>query len=67
MEFHEERLTGFGWTPLSGWAFILACEIAFAGLIVVWLHRALHPVTRAISDRGDHAASSLVFLVMLTG
>ena len=67
VEFYEERLLGFGWTPLPGWAFILACEIAFAGLIVVWLHRALHPVTRAISDRGDHAASILVFLVMLTG
>ncbi len=67
IEFYEERLFGFGWTALPDWAFILACEIAFAGLIVVWLHRALHPVTRAISDRGDHAASILVFLVMLTG
>ena len=65
--FYEERLLGFGWTPLPDWAFIVACEIAFAGLLVVWLHRVLHPVTRALSDRGDHAASILVFLVMLSG
>jgi len=65
--FYQERLLGFGWTPLPDWAFILVCEIAFAGLLIVWLHRVLHPVTRALSDRGDHFASILVFLVMFTG
>jgi nitrate reductase gamma subunit len=67
VDFYKERLLGFGWTPLPYWAFIVAAEIAFAGLLLLWLHRVLHPVSRLISKADDHIASILIFLVMLTG
>jgi len=67
IEFYREYITGFGWTALPEWAFILVSEIAFLGLMLLILHRMLNPVTRAISDRGDYIGSLLIFLVMLTG
>lgn len=67
VEFLRDRLLGFGWPAMPHWAFILAAEAAFLGLVLLWLNRLLNPVTRLISDRGDHAASVLTFLVMLTG
>lgn len=65
--FLQEQLLGFGWTPMPHWAFILASQIAFAGLFILWLHRLLNPVTRLISDADDHVAAVLTFVVMLTG
>jgi nitrate reductase gamma subunit len=65
--FLEDRLFGFGWTPLPRWGFILVADVAFAGLIVLWVRRISDPVMRLISSRGDHAGSILIFLVMLTG
>jgi len=65
--FLQENLLGFGWTPMPYWAFILASQIAFAGLLLLWLHRLLNPVTRLISDADDHVAAVLTFVVMLTG
>lgn len=65
--FIENHITGFGWTPMPHWAFVVVSQIAFAGLILLWLHRVLHPVTRLISRTDDHVASILVFVVMLTG
>jgi len=67
VEFLRDRVLGFGWTPLPHWAFILAAEMAFAGLLILWLHRVLHPVTRLLSDADDHIAAILTFVVMLTG
>jgi len=67
VEFLSERLLGFGWVAMPRWAFILAAEAAFLGLLMLWLNRVLNPVTRLISNTGDHAASVLLFLVMLTG
>ena len=67
VDFYRERLFGVGWVALPNWAFILAAEAAFLGLLLLWLHRVLNPVTRLISKTGDHAASVLTFLVMLTG
>ena len=67
VEFLRDRLFGFGWTAMPHWAFILAAEAAFLGLLMLWLNRVLNPVTRLISNAGDHAASVLLFLVMLTG
>ena len=67
VDFYRDRLFGFDWTPLPHWAFILAAEAAFLGLLLLWLNRVLNPVTRLISESGDHAASVLTFLVMLTG
>jgi nitrate reductase gamma subunit len=65
--FLDHHLLGFSWTPLPHWAFILASQFAFLGLLMLWLHRVLNPVTRLISTTGDHAASILTFIVMLTG
>lgn len=67
VEFLRDRVLGFGWAPLPHWAFILAAELAFAGLLILWLHRVLHPVTRLLSDADDHIAAILTFVVMLTG
>lgn len=67
VKFIAEHITGFGWAALPYWAFIVTAQIAFAGLILLWIHRVLHPVTQLISGRGDHVASILVFFVMLTG
>jgi len=65
--FIKERLLGFGWAPLPRWAFIVTAEIAFAGLVLLWLNRLLDPVLRQLSDADDHAGLWLTALVMLTG
>jgi len=65
--FLKEHLLGFGWTPMPYWAFIVTSQIAFAGLLLLWLHRVLNPVTRLISDADDYVAAGLTFVVMLTG
>ena len=67
IEFYRERLLGFGWPAMPEWAFIVASEIAFLGLMLLILHRMMHPVTRMISDRGDYIGSILLFFVMLSG
>lgn len=70
--FFEERFfgsagMGFGWTAMPHWAFIVASEFAFLGLLMLWLHRVLNPVSRLISTADDHIAAILTFVVMLTG
>jgi nitrate reductase gamma subunit len=65
--FLESELLGFSWTPMPYWAFIISAQVAFLGLLVLWLHRVLNPVTRLISSLDDHVAAILVFVVMLTG
>ena len=65
--FLEQSLLGVGWTPMPYWAFIVASQLAFVGLLLLWLRRLLNPVTRLISDADDHIAAILVFVVMLTG
>ena len=67
VKFIAEHITGFSWMAVPYWVFIVVSEIAFAGLILLWIHRVLNPVTRLISKRSDHIASILVFVVMLTG
>jgi nitrate reductase gamma subunit len=67
VEFLKDNLLGFGWTPLPYWAFIVSAQLAFLGLLMLWLHRLLNPVTRLISSTDDHAAAILTFIVMLTG
>lgn len=62
-----EAETGLGWTPMPYWAFIVAAQLSFIGLMLLWIHRVMHPVTRLISDADDHAAAILTFIVMLTG
>ena len=65
--FIESELTGFGWTPMPHWAFIVASQFAFLGLILLWLRRLLNPVSRLLSTLDDHIAAILTFVVMLTG
>ena len=65
--FIQTRLLGFGWPTLPRWGFIVAADVAFAGLIVLWVRRFSDPVMRNISDRIDHMGTVLTFLVMLTG
>jgi nitrate reductase gamma subunit len=67
VEFYRDKLFGTGWTAMPHWAFVLASEAAFLGLLILWLNRVLNPVTRMISSTGDHLASILTFLVMLSG
>ena len=68
VKFIAEHMTGgLSWPALPYWAFIVTAQVAFAGLILLWIHRVLHPVTQLISGRGDHVSSVLVFAVMLTG
>lgn len=67
IDFISERITGFGWPAMSHTAFMISAEFAFAGLILLYLHRLLNPVTRLLSDLDDHLGSLLVFSVMLTG
>ena len=65
--FIEERILGFGWTPAPHWVFIVAADLAFAGLVLLWLRRMMHPVMRQLSTLDDHAAAILTFVVMFTG
>ena len=65
--FLKNHLLGFGWYALPHWAFIVAAEISFAGLILLWLHRVMHPVTRLLTRFDDHLAAGLTFFAMLTG
>jgi len=62
-----EAQTGLGWMPMPYWAFIVAAQLSFIGLMLLWIHRVMHPVTRLISDADDHVAALLTFIVMLTG
>ena len=65
--FLEQNLLGFGWTSMPHWAFIVASQFAFLGLIILWLRRMLNSVSRLISTLDDHLAAILTFVVMLTG
>jgi nitrate reductase gamma subunit len=65
--FIKEYILGFGWTPLPRWAFIIAAEVSFCGLILLWARRLGDPVLRQISDRDDSLGLWLTFLAMLTG
>jgi len=67
VEFLNERILGFAWPTLPRWGFILASEIAFAGLIVLWVRRISDPVMRLISTPDDHIGSWLTFIMMLSG
>ena len=67
IEFLDQRILGFSWPAMPRWGFLLACEIAFAGLIILWVRRISDPVMRLISDKDDHIGSWLTFLVMLSG
>ena len=67
VEFIEQRIVSVPWGPMPRWAFIIAAEAAFAGLILLWVRRQTDPVMRKLSDWDDHIGTWLVFIVMLTG
>lgn len=69
VQFINERIISVAawWPVLPRWAFILAAEAAFAGLLLLYIRRLSDPVMRQISDWDDHAGSWLVFIAMLTG
>jgi nitrate reductase gamma subunit len=67
VKFFDEHMLGFSWTTMPHWAFIVAAQFAFLGLLLLWLHRIINPVTRLISTAGDHISTILTFIVMLTG
>lgn len=67
IRFLEDRVFGFSWVAMPHWAFILSAEVAFAGLILLWLRRMMHPVTRLLSTLDDHLAAGLTFIAMFTG
>lgn len=52
---------------LPRWGFIVAAQLAFAGLLALWVRRFVDPVVRFITRPDDHIAAGLTFLVMLTG
>ncbi len=67
VEFIEQRLLGFAWPPAPHWLFIVSAELAFAGLLLMWLRRMLHPVMKQITTLDDHLAAFLSFAAMFTG
>ena len=69
VDFIQERLIGvdIGWPKMPRWGFIVAAEAAFAGLILLYMHRLTDPVKKVLSDVDDHMGVWLTFIVMLTG
>lgn len=65
--FIRDNIIGIEWPALPRWGFIVAAQIAFAGLIALWVRRFVDPVVRLISRPDDHIAAGLTFFVMLTG
>ncbi len=67
VEFYEARIFGFSWVTMPDWLFLLVSELSFAALLMLLLYRAMEPVTRLLSTRGDYFGSILILLVMLSG
>jgi nitrate reductase gamma subunit len=65
--FINERVIALPWPAMPRWAFIIAAEAAFAGLILLYVRRLIDPVTRQLSDADDHIGTWLTFVAMLTG
>ena len=67
VKFLDLYLPGPAWPALPRWGFVVAAQLAFAGLLLLWLRRFMHPVTRLLSTLDDHAAAGLTFFAMFTG
>lgn len=69
VDFIQKHLIGadIGWPKLPRWGFIIAAEAAFAGLMLLYIHRLTDPVKKQLSDIDDHLGVWLTFIVMLTG
>lgn len=67
VEFIRAHIVDVELPVLPRWAFIVAAQFAFAGLLALWVRRFVDPVVRFISRPDDHIGAGLTFLVMLTG
>lgn len=67
VEFIEAKIVELPWEPISRTGFIVAAEISFLGLIMLYTRRFVDPLVRKINRPDDHIASVLTFIVMLTG
>ena len=65
--FVQNNIISIEWTALPYWGFVVSAQVAFAGIILLWVRRISDPVMIKISDRDDHVGTWLTFLVMLTG
>lgn len=65
--FINQHIVAVPWPAMPRWAFIVAAEASFAGLILLYVRRLTDPVTRALSDADDHIGTWLTFVAMLTG
>ena len=65
--FINARIVTLPWPAMPHWAFIIAAEAAFAGLILLYIRRLTDPMTRQLSDADDHIGAWLTFVAMLTG
>lgn len=65
--FIQDKIIAVDLPALPRWGFIVAAEVSFAGLILLWFRRITDPAMRQISDWDDHVGSWLTFIVMLTG
>jgi len=65
--FIQNNIIALQWTTLPYWGFVITAQVAFAGLILLWVRRISDPVMIKISDKDDHVGTWLTFLVMLTG
>ena len=61
------KISGLSWPAMPHWAFIVAAELSFFGLMYLFVFRLTNPVTRILTTRGEYIGSLLVFVVMLTG
>lgn len=67
VEFIRARIVDIDLPVLPRWGFIVAAQLAFAGLLALWVRRFVDPVVRFITRPDDHIAAGLTFVVMLTG
>ncbi|MCB1550320.1 MAG: hypothetical protein KDJ41_21160 [Hyphomicrobiaceae bacterium] len=65
--FFNKMFFTLPWPAMPRWAFIIAAEAAFAGLILLYVRRLTDPVSRGLTDIDDHMGVWLTFLAMLTG
>lgn len=65
--FIQESIVAVDIPALPRWGFIVAAEVAFAGLILLWFRRITDPAMRQVSTWDDHISSHLTFLTMLSG
>lgn len=67
VEFIHSKLPELSLPVLPHWGFVVAAECAFAGFLLLWLRRVLHPALKAQGSCCERFAWLLLFLTMLSG